>query len=384
MSIAQPDRPNTSGEYDQVRGTFTLDDNVTEALPIIGTKVLHARKYGQSLWNQIIKIITRLPDGSRQNYLLKVASHGSVGRSMMEGEYESLKAIHTTVPNFTPEPYAWGNLAKPNDNKFFLLLEFKEVGLQPPNPVSFTTYLSQLHERSVSPTGKFGFHTSTCNGKFTQYTDCWYSSWAELYGKQFAHQVKHNEENLGSWPVFYALCKLLIDRVVPRLLVPLQSSGRVLKPCLVHGNLWDENTATDMTTGEPFIFDASSFYGHNEYEIGNWRALRRRLGDPVYMQNYKRRFPVSEPRKEWNDRNLLYSLKFDCSAALQVPGSRQRQQVMRNVTTLCEKFFPLESTRIINQGLSMSPSIGTLEEDIGNNSTDSEEEEEEPEEEEEE
>lgn len=58
---------------------------------------------------------------------------------------------------------------------------------------------------------------------------------------------------------------------------------------------WDENTATDMKTGEPFIFDPGAFYAHNEYETGNWRAARHRLSVRVYTQNYKRNFPVSKP-----------------------------------------------------------------------------------------
>ena len=85
--------------------------------------------------------------------------------------------------------------------------------------------------------------------------------------------------------------------MIPRLLEPLQSEGRSIKPCLVHGDLWDENTATDMDTGEPFIFDAGSFYAHNEYEIGNWRAQRHRLSSRVYVENYKQNYRVSEPGK---------------------------------------------------------------------------------------
>lgn len=71
--------------------------------------------------------------------------------------------------------------------------------------------------------------------------------------------------------------------------------GRSIKPCLVHGDLCDENAATDGLTGEPFMFDAGSFYAHNEYEIGNWRAPRHRLSRDVYVENYKRNFPESEP-----------------------------------------------------------------------------------------
>ncbi|KAL8864500.1 MAG: hypothetical protein Q9198_009822 [Flavoplaca austrocitrina] len=74
-----------------------------------------------------------------------------------------------------------------------------------------------------------------------------------------------------------------------------QSEGRVLKPCLVHGDCWDGNTAMDIRTGEAFVFDVCSFYGHNEYDTGNWRAPRHRLSNKAYIRNYKKAFPVSEP-----------------------------------------------------------------------------------------
>jgi hypothetical protein len=50
-----------------------------------------------------------------------------------------------------------------------------------------------------------------------------------------------------------------------------------------------------MRTGEAFIFDVRSFYGHNEYDIGNWRAPRHKLSNKAYIRNYKQNFPVSEP-----------------------------------------------------------------------------------------
>ncbi|TID19788.1 hypothetical protein E2P81_ATG06956 [Venturia nashicola] len=45
---------------------------------------------------------------------------------------------------------------------------------------------------------------------------------------------------------------------------------RALKPSLIHGDFWDGNTAIDTKTGHAFIFDTCSFYGHNEYDTGNW------------------------------------------------------------------------------------------------------------------
>lgn len=91
------------------------------------------------------------------------------------------------------------------------------------------------------------------------------------------------------------MARLTIGKVVPRLLLPLQSDGRVLKPSLVHGDCWDGNTTMDTCTGEALVFDVCSFYGHNEYDTGDWRAPRHALSDEAYIREYKQHFPVSEP-----------------------------------------------------------------------------------------
>lgn len=230
--------------------------------------------------------------------MLKTVCLGDVGRTVIEGEFESLKALHAVIPELTPCPHAWGRFtadSTSDSDTYFLLADFREVGEQPPNPVRFTAQIAELHKRSESPTGKFGFHITTCHSKITQVTDCWEDSWAILYRRQLERMVELDREKHGDWPEFYRICDLILEIVIPRLLEPLQSNGRSIKPSLIHGNLWDENTATDMDTGEPFIFDACSFYGHNEYEIGNWRAARHRLSDKMYVRNYKRNFPASEP-----------------------------------------------------------------------------------------
>jgi protein-ribulosamine 3-kinase len=180
---------------------------------------------------------------------------------MTEGEYESLKAIHAVSPTFAPEPYAWGRFDEPEPETYFLIAEFRDVGEQPPDPIRFTARLAELHRNSVSPTGKFGFHTTTCHAKLTQITNCWEESWSVLYQKQLGHMVKLDLEKNGYWPEFKVVCDITLSKVVPRLLEPLQSEGRSIKPCLIQGDLWDENTATDMNTGEPFVFDACSMYG---------------------------------------------------------------------------------------------------------------------------
>lgn len=49
--------------------------------------------------------------------------------------------------------------------------------------------------------------------------------------------------------------------------------------------------------GRAFFFDVASFYAHNEYDIGDWRAPRHTLSDPAYVAAYKELVPPSEPGK---------------------------------------------------------------------------------------
>ena len=185
---------------------------------------------------------------------------------MTEGEFESLKEMHATSPIFVPKPYAWGKYNKSEPETHFLLAEFRNVGEQPPDPIRFTARLAELHRISKSPTGKFGFHATTCHAFLTQITNCWEDSWSTLFQRQLAHMVALDQEKNGQWGEFKILCDLILEKVVPRLLEPLQSEGRSIKPCLIHGDLWDENTATDMDTGEPFVFDAGSMYGTTTFQ----------------------------------------------------------------------------------------------------------------------
>ena len=98
----------------------------------------------------------------------------------------------------------------------------------------------------------------------------------------------------------------------------------------------------DKRSDEAFVFDVCSFYGHNEYDTGNWRAPRHRLSHKDYIKNYKLRFAPSEPAEDWDARNLLYSLTFNIGNTIYIPGSTQRLVVYEDMTTLCKMFCPEE------------------------------------------
>lgn len=123
----------------------------------------------------------------------------------------------------------------------------------------------------------------------------------------------------GRWPEYEDSFARLVKYAIPQILDPLTAEGRSIKPCLVHGDLWEGNTTTDLKTGEPMVFDAAAFYAHNEYELGIWRREMVKFGKP-YFEQYLRNFPPSEPVEQFDDRNALYVLKFDLDYCLHRPG----------------------------------------------------------------
>lgn len=81
---------------------------------------------------------------------------GEIGRRMCEGEFESLKAIYTVSPRSVPKVHAWGKFDATEINEeciYFLLEEFRDIKVQPADPVKLATLLAELHQRSTSPTG---------------------------------------------------------------------------------------------------------------------------------------------------------------------------------------------------------------------------------------
>ena len=184
---------------------------------------------------------------------------------MIEGEFEGLKAMHAVSPDLVPTPYAWGRYGKQDPETYYLLTEFRDVGEQLPDSSKFAARLPDLHRASVSPTGKFGFHITTCIDTVPQRTDCWEKSWAKLFQRQLAHMIILDFEKNEFWPEFKVVCNLILDKVIPRLLEPLQAEGRAIRPCLIHGSLWDDSIATDLHTGEPFVFNPSAMYGMRNF-----------------------------------------------------------------------------------------------------------------------
>ncbi|KAK8012239.1 hypothetical protein PG991_009614 [Apiospora marii] len=238
------------------------DPQVLSALPT-GCRVLSTRAHGASFWALTSRIEVELHDGTPQSFFIKAVS-GETGRKMVEGEFTSMKAIHTLLPDFAPAPIAHGTYELVPDTHFFLC-EFRDMVEDMPEPRNFATQLAALHQISQSPNGKFGFHTTTYSGNLPQFTD-WEDSWEVFFTKNLKQALDLERQAKGPDPELDSILPTLFDVVIPRLLRPLESKGRSVKPCLVHGDLWYANSGIDAATGQCLVFDACCFYAHNECE----------------------------------------------------------------------------------------------------------------------
>jgi protein-ribulosamine 3-kinase len=181
---------------------------------------------------------------------------------MVFGEFHSMTAIHEASPNFSPKPLGWGSYAKEPDMYFFLCA-FHEMKDKVPDVSTFPAMLAQLHKNGVSPSGKFGFPVPTYQGRLPQdTTEC--DTWEESFTRGIRRFFELEEESQGYDEDMAYLRQEIIAKVIPRLLRPLETEGRSVIPQLVHGDLWDGNTAVDAVTEKPLIFDACSSYAHHE------------------------------------------------------------------------------------------------------------------------
>jgi protein-ribulosamine 3-kinase len=243
---------------------------------------------------------------------------------MMEGEFNAMTELYKTMPSLVPRPYAWGKFKLPTLDTYFFLCDFIDMSNRLPDPVRLCSRIAELHRTSVSPTGKFGFHVPTCHGRFPQYVD-WDSNWASFFTKLLADALRLDLQTNGPWPEFERVSERILTRVIPRLLGVLQEDGRDIKPCLIHGDLWEGNIGTAYDNNEVYIFDSGAYYAHNEMEIGMWRCVRHRINAKIFTRQYLREFPISEPTEEWDDRNRIYCVKMNIIHAAHHKGDIVRQ-----------------------------------------------------------
>lgn len=292
----------------QYSGDFRVDPNVLAKFPE-GTAVLSADSFGTSAWTVTARLHLKLPDGSEERYFLKSAPEDH-GRTLMEGEFNAMTEIYKWVPDLAPKPHSWGKYALEKPEAYFFLSQYIDMNDMMPDPNQLCTKLARLHRESQSPTGQFGFHITTCQGRIPQSLE-WESNWTVFFTRLLQHVIDMDFEYNGYWDELDRVEKQFVAHVIPRLLDALVKDGRKIKPCLIHADLWEGNSGTSFDNNNIYIFDAAAFYAHNEMEIGDWRCYYNKISNRVYTRTYLKHHGPSQPKDEWEDRNRLYSIYFN-------------------------------------------------------------------------
>lgn len=325
---------DSTDELDFGTGTAAVDPNVTAELPT-GCRVVSVEPHGVSFWAHTGKIEVELRNGDSASFFIKALS-GDTGKRMVHSEFESMKAIYNLTPEFAPKPVAWGSYASA-PNTYFFLCEYREMIEDMPDPVAFASRLAGLHQTSKSPNGKFGFHMTTYSGNQPQMTD-WDASWEAFFSKNLRFALDLEIEAKGHDPEFDELVPAIFDKVIPRLLRPLETEGRSVKPSLVHGDLWYANSGIDVDTDQPLVFDACCFYAHNEYEFGQWMPVCNRFGEE-YLTAYHSFVQISAPEEDYRGRLDLYKLRFNTHvSALFKDNQTLREQMLGDMRDLVQQY----------------------------------------------
>lgn len=190
----------------------------------------------------------------------------------------------------------------------FFLSEFIDMVDELPAPTQFVPVIVKIHKDSMgkSPYGKYGFHVPTHLANLPN-DNTWQDTWEVFFTQLLKKMFELEESSHGKDDRLDFLKDTLYTKVIPRLLRPLETNGRSINPCLVHSDVWPGNMMLDAKTKNIVLFDSCAFWGHNEADLGTWRAPRYKMGRP-YFEEYQRVIQISEPAEDWDDRNALYAM----------------------------------------------------------------------------
>ncbi|KAK7911191.1 hypothetical protein PG985_013672 [Apiospora marii] len=347
-------RPTIKERLFQLKGIFPMDDAVLEglsqSLPGCPT-LLSVQHFSKSAFTITGKVTVRDKNGAEQVYFLKVAFEDQ-GMTMLRGEYESSKVVYSVINDFLPKPYGFGKYKAEDPPTYFYVSEFVDMDVTSrPDPAEFTKKLAQLHRQSVSPTGKFGFDVTTCDGQVARTVD-WEQSWPVFFRKLLLGICQRDLDTNGPWPEMQRATKQIADVVIPRLLGSLKENGKAIKPCIIHGDLWEGNMGIVRKTNRSILFDVGSYFAHNEMELGHWRCeFSSVFRDKVYIESYLENYPPAEPVDEFDDRNRLYSLQGAINYSAGHPDSSLRKTTYNNMCYLCEKYAPIDGIDKYDSGI---------------------------------
>ncbi|KAK6330525.1 hypothetical protein TWF696_003413 [Orbilia brochopaga] len=246
-----------------------------------------------------------------QRFFVKTG-HGAAAKTMFLGEYESLNAINSAVPDLCPRAIAHGELG---GGGYFLATEFLELGSgfsfrrgSGANASSLAGKLAKLHTQPAPSEGRYGFPVTTCCGSTSQ-DNTYEDSWPSFFiNRRLLPILRSCEESNGP----QADLKTYVNRTVPIAQYLLSRlSAQSAKPVVIHGDLWSGNKSHGsipprVPAATPVVYDPSGCYAPAEYDHG----IMTLFGgfDSSFWREYESVVARGEPVAEYEDRVSLYRL----------------------------------------------------------------------------
>lgn len=110
-------------------------------------------------------------------------------------------------------------------------MEFRDLVLGLPSAAKLGKRLAELHRKSESPTGMFGFGIQTFDGARLQ-SVAWDPSWTSFFSKLLTEAYRQDAETNGVWPELKLAFERMQSHLIPRLIGVLESNGNSVKPCM--------------------------------------------------------------------------------------------------------------------------------------------------------
>jgi len=233
-------------------------------------------------------------DGNQEkSYFVKYNTRDKKnGVAKFEAEFEALNLIKKTNTVLVPGPYFTGTFK----DGAFLIMEYIAFGSEKDGSArEFGISLAKLH---ATPCGdKFGFHLNNTCGQNDQINLPMEDNWIEFYMKnRIEYQMGLIEKKFKDQEM-----RTLVDKL--KKTVHKYFEGIVIKPALIHGDLWGGNWSYTKD-GKGIIYDPASYYAHSEAELG----MLSMFGSPPneFYKGYHSILPKQIPFFE--ERISLYQL----------------------------------------------------------------------------
>ncbi|KAF9076019.1 fructosamine kinase [Rhodocollybia butyracea] len=266
------------------------------------------------------KLGGRVQSSNGNVYFVKLGSSSEA--EQYTGEAESLRKINFGAPGLAPNVFASGTF---EDGKPYFISEYKDIGYLTDKGAAVLGKRLATELHAYKSESGFGFQVPTYCGA-TRMKNGWYDSWEKCYSEMIGDLLERLKKK-GKYQELCTKGESVRKEVIPKLLGPLK-----FEPVLLHGDLWSGNVGIDKATGEPVVFDPSSFFGHSEADLAIARIFSGFSSS--FFGEYHKHLPKTEPASQFELRGHLYELFHYLNHTVLFGGGGYESSALRKMDIL--------------------------------------------------